>query len=209
MWGTSPWSFGVDWCPQKSGIIAVPAIKSADATTCSKQFRSSSALTVDAEEDLMMRNLEMQALATLRELAIPTGTTSKRLSMEERMSTSSYFSSRSDQQDCSPLSPSSSSSLSCNSSENGDEYKSGSHTSVFIGRLPFDLTEKEFRSQLQSFSPLDSCICMNKRKKSKGFGFVSFETEQQAADFVEHAHDAFLFSKQKLPLRVEICRRDC
>jgi hypothetical protein len=182
-WGTSPWSFGVDWCPVQTDKLS----------------NFSSAMTNKAEDDLM-RNLEFQALATLRELAIPMVDNSpKRLSWDERSNDHSR-----------DHSPSSASNSSCSSSENGDaEYKSASGSaSVFIGRLPFDLSEREFRTKLDTFGPMDSCICMNKRKKSKGFGFATFATEEQAAEFVEQANNAFLFGKQKLPLRVEICRRE-
>lgn len=96
----------------------------------------------------------------------------------------------------SPLSPLSSSSLSL------------SAVSVFVGRLPFELGDDEFSGVLnKAYRPLECCICMNKRKKSKGFGFVRFQTMQDAQYFVEQANRAFIFPGQKLPLRVEICHR--
>jgi RNA recognition motif-containing protein len=202
-WADSPFSFGFTTTLTKS--VVVPETQIADD------------------------DLEYQALATLRELSIPLESASvqqtnkkqspisKRLTIEQR-SSSSQRANSSPEGSLSPSSSSSSSSLSFksnSSSTSGGDCASASNTaaaagylSVFIGRLPFDLTEEEFQSKLDPFTPQDCCICMNKRKKSKGFGFATFATEQQASKFVEYANDAYLFKHQKLPLRVEICTRE-
>lgn len=136
------------------------------------------------EDDCEDFDLEFHTKATLRQLAIEDLSPSPSSSRQSFSSSPTRF-------DCYSTS-----------------RESEDMTSVFIGRLPFDLSQREFEEALKSFHPIECCICMNKRKKSKGFGFANFESESNARRFVELVNDSFLFPSQKLPLRVEVCRRN-
>lgn len=81
--------------------------------------------------------------------------------------------------------------------------------SVFIGRVPFDVTALDLSAALKErdITPKHCSICLNKRKKSKGFGFVIFWKPEEAIDAVEKLNGKLLFKDQKLPLRVEVCNK--
>jgi len=84
---------------------------------------------------------------------------------------------------------------------------SAASVSVFVGRMPFDVTDSQLARAIAAFRPDTCVISRNKRRKSKGFGFLTFSSMEDARQFVEQAHNAFLFDNQRLPLRAEMCKQ--
>jgi RNA recognition motif-containing protein len=54
---------------------------------------------------------------------------------------------------------------------------------LFVAKLPYDMTEAELRTTFESFGTLKSVRVIMDRdtKTSKGFGFVEFESDIDAA----------------------------
>lgn len=88
---------------------------------------------------------------------------------------------------------------------NNAEDAASDGVNVFIGRLPFDLAESSLAEALSPYNPTQTCICYNKRKRSKGFGFATFDNHQDALNAVQSLDEQFVFPSQKLTLRVELC----
>jgi RNA recognition motif-containing protein len=52
---------------------------------------------------------------------------------------------------------------------------------LYVGNLSFRTTEEVLRQQFSEFGSITySCIPLNDQGQSKGFGFVEFETDEQA-----------------------------
>eukprot|EP00475_Leptophrys_vorax_P003395 TRINITY_DN119_c0_g1_i1.p1 TRINITY_DN119_c0_g1~~TRINITY_DN119_c0_g1_i1.p1 ORF type:complete len:253 (-),score=39.91 TRINITY_DN119_c0_g1_i1:94-852(-) len=237
-WGNSPWSFGATFSSSSSSSTPVVTKPSRFSPPTASSCQSLSSTLTASEDDYSMMEYQALATLRELSIPLENNINSKnksvdpiskRLSMEERSHHQNAVGFDTAENSLSPSSSSSSDSLSSISSSSDNRSISpvqcgttsptttasvhstcttAAVTSVFIGRLPFDLSDDEFHSKLDIFLPQDCCICMNKRKKSKGFGFATFENEQQATKFVEYANNAYLFTHQKLPLRVEICTRE-
>jgi 2'-5' RNA ligase len=72
-------------------------------------------------------------------------------------------------------------------------------TRVFIGNLPFTVTEDDLKKELESI-PGISCqkvtLVKDPKGKPKGFGFVEFDTEEQKLKAVEYSGKVTLSGRQ-------------
>ncbi|MBL6991283.1 MAG: RNA-binding protein [Bacteriovoracaceae bacterium] len=58
---------------------------------------------------------------------------------------------------------------------------------IYVGNLPFSLTEDRLNEQFSQFGTVDSVKIIIDRdtNRSKGFGFVEMATDQEAAEAIE------------------------
>lgn len=75
---------------------------------------------------------------------------------------------------------------------------------LYVGNLPFRTTQEELESTFSQFGSVESVVLITDRQtgRSKGFGFVSFETESSAQDAL--ALDGKDFNGR--PLRVNVAK---
>src|SRR5215217_1918947 len=68
---------------------------------------------------------------------------------------------------------------------------------LFVAGLPYDLYDDELVEIFEKFGPLISAkVTLDKETgKSRGFGFVEMENEQDAKDAIEHLNDISLGKK--------------
>ena len=61
---------------------------------------------------------------------------------------------------------------------------------LYVGNLPWDLTEAEFEEQFKKAGKVVSVslIYDHDTKRSRGFGFVEMETEEEAKNAIEMFH---------------------
>ena len=66
---------------------------------------------------------------------------------------------------------------------------------IFVGGLPHDLDEHEFKKYFEKFGKIDDCVVMFDRNtgKPRGFGFITFSSEESVT--------AVISSKQEHQLR--------
>jgi len=63
-------------------------------------------------------------------------------------------------------------------------------TNIYVKNLPTKVNEKELTEKFGEYGIVTSCIIMTDESGSnKGFGFVNFETTEQAAKAVEESHE--------------------
>lgn len=76
---------------------------------------------------------------------------------------------------------------------------------LYVGNLPFNTTQEELESTFSQFGTVGSVILITDRQtgRSKGFGFVEFETESSAQDAL--ALDGKDFNGR--PLRVNVAKQ--
>jgi len=55
---------------------------------------------------------------------------------------------------------------------------------IFVGNLPFSLTQEQLQSYFEPHGPVSSVALINKRGRPAGYAFVSFETEEGAENAV-------------------------
>ncbi|KAG0131277.1 hypothetical protein HOY82DRAFT_485307, partial [Tuber indicum] len=68
---------------------------------------------------------------------------------------------------------------------------------VYIGNLQFDVKEEALRDEFKAFGPILSVkIIYDARNMSKGFGYVEFETVEQATAAIENAHNSVLMGRR-------------
>jgi cold-inducible RNA-binding protein len=62
---------------------------------------------------------------------------------------------------------------------------------IFIGNLNFRLKTEDLEKMFSEFGDIEDCIVVTDREtnRSKGFGFVTFESEDQAKKAVETMHE--------------------
>jgi RNA recognition motif-containing protein len=80
-------------------------------------------------------------------------------------------------------------------------------STVFIGRIPFDLSQQDYKKCMEEIGCVHSFLCLNKIGKSKGFGFAKFHNffeAVRAVHFLNGRHD--FFPGQNLILRVELSK---
>lgn len=76
------------------------------------------------------------------------------------------------------------------------------NTNVYVAGLPQDVTEDTFRQIFESYGLITSLkACRGKGPTSPGFGFVRFQTEQEAQDAIA-ATDGLDFGGQTLTVRL-------
>ncbi|PWW79399.1 RNA-binding domain-containing protein, partial [Tuber magnatum] len=64
---------------------------------------------------------------------------------------------------------------------------------IYIGNLQFDVKEDDLLEEFKAFGPVMSTrIIIDARGLSKGFGYVEFETVEQATTAIEASHNAVL-----------------
>ncbi|KAG8184875.1 hypothetical protein JTE90_016986 [Oedothorax gibbosus] len=68
----------------------------------------------------------------------------------------------------------------CSNRESQQNKKSGQHPKVFLGGLPLNCTETDLRSYFSRYGIVVEVVLMydQEKKKSRGFGFLSFESEE-------------------------------
>jgi RNA recognition motif-containing protein len=68
---------------------------------------------------------------------------------------------------------------------------------LFVAGLPYDLYDDELVEIFEKFGPLVSAkVALDKETgKSRGFGFVEMQNEQDAKDAIEHLNDISLGKK--------------
>jgi RNA recognition motif-containing protein len=73
---------------------------------------------------------------------------------------------------------------------------------LFVAGLPYDLYDDELTEIFEKFGPLVSAkVTLDKETgKSRGFGFVEMQNEQDARDAIEHLKD-IAFGKKQLVVK--------
>ena len=68
---------------------------------------------------------------------------------------------------------------------------------LYVGSLPYSLTEEELKEVFTPFGPVVSARIINDKMtgKSKGFGFVEMEEEDMALKAIESTHGAELHGR--------------
>ena len=76
---------------------------------------------------------------------------------------------------------------------------------LFVDGLPYDLYDDELVEIFEKFGPLVSAkVTMDKETgKSRGFGFVEMQNEQDALDAIEHLKDIAFGKKQLIVKKAE------
>ncbi|XP_024184881.1 heterogeneous nuclear ribonucleoprotein 1 [Rosa chinensis] len=78
-------------------------------------------------------------------------------------------------------------------------------TKIFVGGLPHDLTEDEFRDYFAKFGAIDDGIIIYDKESNtpKGFGFITFESDDAVVDVLHKQKNKFHELKDK---QVEVMR---
>lgn len=76
---------------------------------------------------------------------------------------------------------------------------------LFVAGLPYDLFDDELVEIFEKFGPLVSAkVTMDRETgKSRGFGFVEMQNEQDALDAIEHLKDIAFGKKQLIVKKAE------
>lgn len=76
---------------------------------------------------------------------------------------------------------------------------------LFVAGLPYDLYDDELVEIFEKFGPLVSAkVTLDKETgKSRGFGFVEMQNEQDALDAIEHLKDIAFGKKQLIVKKAE------
>lgn len=63
------------------------------------------------------------------------------------------------------------------------------NTKIFVGGLSTETTEEEFKDYFSRFGPIKDAVVMFDRNtnRSRGFGFITFETEEATTDCVNQS----------------------
>ncbi|XP_068200303.1 heterogeneous nuclear ribonucleoprotein 27C-like isoform X3 [Palaemon carinicauda] len=90
----------------------------------------------------------------------------------------------------------------CNPRSMQKQKKNGNWPKVFLGGLPSNLTETDLRNFFSRFGAVMEVVIMfdQEKKKSRGFGFLSFETEE-AVDRAVAEHFVNINGKQKVEIK--------
>lgn len=80
-----------------------------------------------------------------------------------------------------------------------------SNTKIYVGNLPFSMTEQEVQAHFEQVGEVTSVKIINNKfnGKSKGFGFVEMTTEASAQDAVNRLNGTEI---QGRPLTVNFAR---
>mmetsp|Transcript_8352 Transcript_8352/g.7422 ORF Transcript_8352/g.7422 Transcript_8352/m.7422 type:complete len:85 (-) Transcript_8352:1104-1358(-) len=64
-------------------------------------------------------------------------------------------------------------------------------TKIFVGGLPPEITEDQFRKYFENFGRIDDIVIMIDKDtgKSRGFGFVTFEDEEAVDKVISNYND--------------------
>lgn len=65
-------------------------------------------------------------------------------------------------------------------------------TNLFVGSLPYSVTDDELKSYFEEIGPVKSAKVIMDREtnRSKGFGFVDYENEDDAKAAIEKLHES-------------------
>ncbi|RYY83644.1 MAG: RNA-binding protein, partial [Chitinophagaceae bacterium] len=76
---------------------------------------------------------------------------------------------------------------------------------LFVAGLPYDMDDAELTEIFEKFGPLNSAkVAMDKETgKSRGFGFVDMQNEQDGLDAIEHLKDIAFGKKQLIVKKAE------
>ncbi|XP_069159140.1 heterogeneous nuclear ribonucleoprotein 27C isoform X4 [Procambarus clarkii] len=90
----------------------------------------------------------------------------------------------------------------CNPRSMQKQKRNGNWPKVFLGGLPSNLTETDLRNFFSRFGGVMEVVIMfdQEKKKSRGFGFLSFETEE-AVDRAVAEHFVNINGKQKVEIK--------
>lgn len=53
---------------------------------------------------------------------------------------------------------------------------------LFIGGISFETTDEDLNTYFSQYGTLTDCVVIKDGNKSKGFGFVTYETEEEVCD---------------------------
>jgi RNA recognition motif-containing protein len=76
-----------------------------------------------------------------------------------------------------------------------------SKTTLFVANLPFNFTDADLMSLFKDFHPKEARIAVRRDRRSRGYGFVSFENEQNMQDALK-AVDKKLVAEREISVRV-------
>ncbi|KAB2617689.1 heterogeneous nuclear ribonucleoprotein 1-like [Pyrus ussuriensis x Pyrus communis] len=77
---------------------------------------------------------------------------------------------------------------------------------IFVGGLPHNLTQEEFKNYFEKFDTVTDAviICCKESGKSRGFGFITFESEEAVDDVLQNKYhelnDKFVEVKRAQPM---------
>ncbi|GAB4093674.1 RNA recognition motif domain-containing protein [Flaviaesturariibacter terrae] len=76
---------------------------------------------------------------------------------------------------------------------------------LFVAGLPYDMDDAELTEIFEKFGPLNSAkVAIDKETgKSRGFGFVDMQNEQDGLDAIEHLKDIAFGKKQLIVKKAE------
>ncbi|TCZ72267.1 RNA recognition motif domain-containing protein [Flaviaesturariibacter aridisoli] len=76
---------------------------------------------------------------------------------------------------------------------------------LFVAGLPYDMDDAELTEIFEKFGPLNSAkVAIDKETgKSRGFGFVEMQNEQDGLDAIEHLKDIAFGKKQLIVKKAE------
>jgi RNA recognition motif-containing protein len=76
---------------------------------------------------------------------------------------------------------------------------------LFVAGLPYDMDDAELNEIFEKFGPVVSAkVAMDRETgKSKGFGFVEMQNEQDGKDAIEHLADIVFGKKQLIVKQAE------
>ena len=69
---------------------------------------------------------------------------------------------------------------------------------LFVGNIPYSMSESELRELFEKVGELESCKLIMDREtgRSKGFGFVEYKTEEDASEAMEQLNEAYVQGKK-------------
>ncbi|OAY86115.1 Heterogeneous nuclear ribonucleoprotein 1 [Ananas comosus] len=75
---------------------------------------------------------------------------------------------------------------------------------IFVGGLPKDITDDEFRAYFEKFGPITNALIRTDKNNSRprGFGFVTFETEESADEVLKNQQKQKQQQKQKEQIKL-------
>ena len=81
---------------------------------------------------------------------------------------------------------------------------------IFVGSLPFKLSEDELRSTFEKFGEVNSVKIITDKYsgRSKGFGFVEMPNDDDAAKAIESLHESELGGRKIVVNKAEERKRD-
>jgi len=85
------------------------------------------------------------------------------------------------------------------------QNRTESTTSLFVANLPFDLTDEKLLEHFKEFNATKAHVVTNYQSRSRGFGFVEFESEKdQNAAFTTTNQNKIVISERPLTVKIAL-----